>query len=49
MNNYQDKHIEMHNTVFSHNIKPTDHCEVNNIDFIITMAPAKGWDILGSK
>ncbi len=23
--------------------------EVNNIDFIVTMAPVKGWDILGSK
>lgn len=23
--------------------------EVNNIDFLITVAPVKGWDILGSK
>jgi len=41
--------IEMHNTGFSHNIKTTDHCVVNNIDYIIAMAPAKGWDMLGSK
>ena len=23
--------------------------EVNNIDYLVKMAPVKGWDILGSK
>lgn len=24
-------------------------CEVNNSDYLVTMAPVKGWDVLGSK
>lgn len=40
-------YIFLHYTPISHYIKTTG--EVNYIDYLVTVAPVKKWDILGSK